>query len=336
MEMLDTDQVPAGDRFAFWREINARLWAPYDVQCDRELARDFQAHVGVSAFGPVEATLMTSVPHTVRRTPKLIRQSDPGMFKISCTVRGTARVARDDTYSELPAGDMAFYDPSTPYVAGLAPDSPAHRLLLLRFPRTALHLPQRQLRELNGVRIPGKRGVGALASQFFLGLADHLHELEPADTARLATVTLDVLTEALATALDVTDALPAHVRRRALRARVHAFVRAHLGDRDLTPAMIASAHHISVRYLHKLFEEEELTVAGSIRERRLEQGRRELADPLLATRPVAAIAARWGFGGPTQFGQAFRRRYGVSPSRFRGSSAPASECAETREPCADD
>lgn len=53
METLNTAQVPANDRFAFWREVNAQLWGSrYDVWCDRE--RDFRAWAGTSAFGSVK------------------------------------------------------------------------------------------------------------------------------------------------------------------------------------------------------------------------------------------------------------------------------------------
>ena len=52
---------------------------------------------------------------------------------------------------------------------------------------------------------------------------------------------------------------------------------------------------MSVRSLHQLFHDEGLTVAGWIRQRRLERCRRDLADPGLAARPIAAIAAQLGF-----------------------------------------
>ncbi|MET8142711.1 helix-turn-helix transcriptional regulator [Sphaerisporangium sp. NPDC005288] len=84
--------------------------------------------------------------------------------------------------------------------------------------------------------------------------------------------------------------------------------------------MIAAAHHISLRYLNKLFHAEGRTVAGWIRERRLEQCRRDLAEPLLAGYPINAIAARWGFTSPAHFSQAFRSAYGLSPRDFRWRS----------------
>jgi AraC-like DNA-binding protein len=98
---------------------------------------------------------------------------------------------------------------------------------------------------------------------------------------------------------------------------VQAFIQQHLGDQKLCPAAIAAAHHISLRALHQLFHDEGLTVAGWIRGRRLERCRRDLSDPALALRPVAAIAARWGFSSASDFTPAFHTVHGLPPSQYR-------------------
>jgi AraC-like DNA-binding protein len=323
MDVISTADVPAGERFGYWREVNSKLWAPYDLRCEPQLQRGFRAQVGVSEFGPVQATLITTMPHSIDRTPKLIRQSDPEMFKLGCIVRGGGVVTQDGQSLVFGVGDLKLYDTSRPYLAEYAPDDLVNQVLLLRFPRSLLPLPPRDLRALSAVRIPGTRGVGALSSHFMLQLARHMDELSPSDTARLATLTLDVLTAALADALDVEGLLPPDTRRRALMAKIHAFIRENLGDSRLTPDTIATAHHISLRYLHKLFNQDGHTVAAWIRERRLEQCRRELASPHLATRPIHAIAARWGFVSAAHFSQTFRSAYGLSPRQFR------QQCAQT-------
>jgi AraC-like DNA-binding protein len=177
-------------------------------------------------------------------------------------------------------------------------------------------------RRLSAVCTPGAQGIGALSSQFLLQLAWRMHELSPSDNARLSTLTLDVLTAALAHELDAQGAVPPHARRRALLAQIHAFIQQNLGDPELSPTSIAAAHHISLRHLHKLFHEHGHTVAGWIRERRLQQCRRDLADPRLDARPINAIAARWGFTNPAHFSQVFRKTYGLSPRQFRQQHAP--------------
>ncbi|MFC8202067.1 hypothetical protein ACFUTV_42815 [Streptomyces sp. NPDC057298] len=84
-------------------------------------------------------------------------------------------------------------------------------------------MPAQELRRLSAVTIPGGKGIGALSSQFLRQLASRMHELSPSDAARLSTLTLDLLTTALADALDTQDAVPPHIRRRALMAQIHAF-----------------------------------------------------------------------------------------------------------------
>ncbi|WP_410671434.1 helix-turn-helix domain-containing protein [Amycolatopsis sp. cmx-4-68] len=317
MDVISTMAAPVGERFAFWREVNTKLWAPYDLRCDPEREDRFQAQVAVCEFGSVQATLMTTVPHAVHRTPKLIRRADPEMFKLGCFVRGGSVVVQDGQCAEYGVGDLKLYDTSRPFGGEFAPDVPVSQLLLLRFPRSLLSLPGKHLRQLSASRIPGAEGVGALCSHFLLHLAGHLHELGPADAARLSNLAVDVLTAALAHALDADGVVPPHTRQRALLARIRAFIRQNLGDAGLTPEVIAAAHHISVRYLHSLFHRDGDTVGRWIRLRRLEQCCRELAEPHLSTRPVNAIAARWGFRSAAHFSQVFRATYGMSPSEFR-------------------
>ncbi|MEU7472720.1 helix-turn-helix domain-containing protein [Streptomyces sp. NPDC044984] len=132
---------------------------------------------------------------------------------------------------------------------------------------------------------------------------------------------LDLFTALLVRGLGDASAGPAARRGDTLLVRVHAYVDRHLADVDLTPASVAAAHHVSLRYLQRLFEEQGAGVATWIRNRRLDRCRRDLADPRLAERPVRAVAARWGFTRPSDFSRAFRREYGLSPLEFRRLNA---------------
>ena len=139
---------------------------------------------------------------------------------------------------------------------------------------------------------------------------------------RVSTVLLDVVAVTLVDrmadrAVEMQDGAMRDARRGGLVGRIRAFIDAHLGDPELTPAAVAAAHHISLRYLHKLFEPEPQGVAGMIRQRRLERCRHDLLDPSQADRPVAGIAARWGFSSAAHFSRVFRDVYGLPPAEFR-------------------
>src|SRR5207248_5755274 len=194
------------------------------------------------------------------------------------------------------------------------------RLMTFMFPPSLLPLSRSQIRRLTATRIPASAGLGDLTAQFLLQLARNVDHYSPAEAARLSAAALEVLATRLARELDARDWDTPEARRHALLTTVQAFIRQHLGDPRLDPAGIAAAHHISLRSLHQLFHDEGLTVAGWIRLRRLECCRRDLSDPALAPRPVAAIAARWGFSSPGDFSRTFRAAHGLPPAEYRRSA----------------
>ncbi|MFF0815549.1 helix-turn-helix domain-containing protein [Rhodococcus sp. NPDC003318] len=84
-------------------------------------------------------------------------------------------------------------------------------------------------------------------------------------------------------------------------------------------------HHISPRYLQKLFESEGETVTGWIRRRRLAKCRDDLADPRLARHSIGAIGARHGLTDSSHFSKAFKEEFGLSPRDFRRSMRGATD-----------
>lgn len=75
-----------------------------------------------------------------------------------------------------------------------------------------------------------------------------------------------------------------------------------------------------MRYLHKLFQHEGVTVARWIQRQRLAMCRRDLARPAAGTATVAAVAGRWGFVSASHFSRAFRAAYGVTPHEWLASA----------------
>lgn len=99
--------------------------------------------------------------------------------------------------------------------------------------------------------------------------------------------------------------------------RIQGFVREHLRDPDLSPEMIASAHHISVRLLYRVLADVGVQLEQWVIAERLAGARQELASPLSQGRSIAAVAHRWGFATPSHFSRRFRARYGVTPLEWQ-------------------
>lgn len=97
-------------------------------------------------------------------------------------------------------------------------------------------------------------------------------------------------------------------------ARAMEFIDSQLSDSLLDAQRIACHCHVSTSYLHKLFAQHALTVAGHVRELRLQRCREALRDPRLRKRNLIEIAGHWGFNDPSHFGRVYRKRFGRSPS----------------------
>jgi AraC-like DNA-binding protein len=316
--LIRLDELPAAERFEFLHELVAQTWVP--MECHSEHRADYRGTFRSSGLGAIQVVVLDCLSIRVSRTPKLIRRADPDMLKLVMPVRGRGSyvVSQDDRQARLRPGEFAVYDTRRPYEVdcGVGGDD-AGQALTFMFPFSLLSLPPSRLKQLTAVRIPASAGIGVLTSQFLVHLARTIDHCSPVEATRLSTAALEVLASRLAHELDAMGWVTPETHRRALLGRIQAFVQERLGDPELSPGMIAAAHHISVRYLHKLFQEEGATVAGWIRQRRLEACRRELTDPALASRPVAAIAARWGFSSASYFGQVFRTAQGMPPQEYR-------------------
>jgi len=105
--------------------------------------------------------------------------------------------------------------------------------------------------------------------------------------------------------------------RAARLAAIKADIERNLTDGSLTVATLAARHRISARYLHKLFEDEEVTYSRFVLDRRLALAYHKLGQPRYASRTISSIASDTGFGDLSYFNRTFRHRYGITPSDAR-------------------
>jgi AraC-like DNA-binding protein len=319
--LLRADDVPVVDRAGYVHDVLGTALGPLEVRTGDGF--EVPDQVRAASLGAVRVgELSASRPGGADRTRRHIRAMDADLCKVDVVAGGEVLLEQDGRQARLHAGDFAFVDLSRPahWTNGWST-----RVVAIAFPRTLLPLRPDDAAGLTAVGLPGDDGPGAVFSSTARQLARQAGRLDPAGGARVGTAALDLLTVALAGRLDRHDPVPGDSSRRALLLRVHAFIEGRLADPGLTPAAVARAHHLSLRSLYKLFEAEQTSVAGLIRERRLERCRRDLLDPSLGEVPVSAIAARWGLTNAAHFSRAFRAAYGASPVEYRrlGHRPPA-------------
>ncbi|MFJ6215451.1 helix-turn-helix domain-containing protein [Streptomyces sp. NPDC092296] len=308
-----SEDFAVGDRFDAWQECTSRMHAPLELS--RDHTGDFRADARLIRLGAVSVWPAAFEQHVWRRTPKLIRQSDPELYHLSLVLRGEARVSWGTRNVTHRAYDFHTNDSARPWE--IRTSDGLIKSVGIEVPKALLPLPRHQVDRVIGQRMSGREGIGSLLAQFVTRLVADTDSYQPADAPRIGTVLSDLVTALFAQILDADASLPPETHSRALTLRIKAFIRRHLHDPELTPGAIATAHHISRSYLHRLFQAESETVAAYIRRLRLEAARRDLTDPAWRTAPIHAIAARWGFCRPADFSRAFRIAYGISPKDHR-------------------
>ncbi|MFI9604783.1 helix-turn-helix domain-containing protein [Streptomyces sp. NPDC052043] len=315
--VLETGHLPPADRAAAWVEITHQALLSTRL---RFLGSDqLEARIQAMTLGPVQLSVMSYTPLSSQRTPRLIRQCDPETYQLALTLAGRQSIEQARTYTSLGSGDLLLYDSSRPFTATVGPTPPGAQAMLLQFPRRLLPLPEKAVTPLCGTALPGQAGVGLLLRQFLTGLADTHADLTSADSARLGTTALDLTAALLAHHTDRQTLLPTGSRQRALFEQINAYITTHLHD-GLTPSGIATAHHISTRYLHRIFQQHGITVSDFLRQQRLARCRRDLVDPSQCHVPIAAIGMRWGYPRPSDFTRAFRAAIGMTPTEYRAAN----------------
>jgi AraC-like DNA-binding protein len=272
----------------------------------------FSARLEHHGLGPVGLFHMWAAASAADRTVGLIRSGDPELMEIMLQLDGECSITQDGRSSIIRPGELTSWHSSSPYrVAGRT----SFEAVMVYMPMVLLRPHVDRVVRHTATGIDGETGVGAIVSQYLRGLLGGLQDGSVGEDSRAH------LAEGL---LDLVRALLVGPEREVaprssdvLRTQISEHIDAHLSDPALGPGSIAREHFISRSYLYRLFADEGPSVSETIRGRRLERARRDLADPALGHEAIFDIASRWGFVSKSHFSRAFRAAYRQSPSDFR-------------------
>jgi AraC-like DNA-binding protein len=312
-EFVCTDGVPPDARFAFWRDSCLKRIEPYrsaDVE-----GKPFDASVR-ELIGPEGRFAdFRATSSGVGRTPRLCRSDgiDDIVVSLALSSGGAGWFGNPDAATKLATGFMRVRAEERPYV--LQWTGFDHHTLHVDVPRT--RFPSRTLDRVlaaNGTLLPPEGLAPMLAAQM-RSLAEIAGNLYP--TARLAALSAVVdLAAAVLQLSFATEPVDIDKCENGVLVAAQAFIRRHFGSAELTPDDIAHRVGCSRSQLYRIFARNELTVAGYLREVRLQNCRAALAGAA-SREPVADIAFRCGFTNPVYFARLFRERFGLRPSELR-------------------
>ncbi|MGW0816616.1 helix-turn-helix domain-containing protein [Streptomyces viridiviolaceus] len=302
-----TAALSASDRAERWREAVSRAFVPLDV---RLLADDpSPGRIASERVGALRVARVQARPQVLSRTKRLIARDGQRSLIVTLQQRGTAVKEQDGRETVVRPGEFSLSDSSRLFRKKVECDVTFTSFV---FPREDLHVGDEDLRSLTATAFTGHEGSGALVATYLARVADQAAGLDESVGRQFAATALDLV------ALLINERCgrftpQAPEAAAAMLVRVKDHILRNLADPTLSPTRIAAAHCMSVRYLHKLFQLEGVTVGQWIRAQRLERCRRDLLRPSAARLGVAVVARRWGFVSPSHFSRAFRAAYGMPP-----------------------
>lgn len=250
------------------------------------------------------------------RTAREISAGGAAKYKLLFQSAGASTVEQDGRVVELRAGDMTLVDSRIP--GSFKADSPSSVF--------ALHVPVEML-DGRGVRWENflaartPATTAALLHSAALTSFELSNAFAAAQARALSEYMLSVFSAGYlyAGAGDTPD--PARFAGPSqLMKSIDAFIHTHLSDPMLGPGLVARAHNISERQLHRLFEGVGNSIGRSIRGQRLQRIAGELADPELRDRSITEIAFGYGFVDAAHFSRAFKKQFGLSPRSYRAKA----------------
>jgi AraC family transcriptional activator of tynA and feaB len=298
-----TSVVAPRRQFAYWREMICEAFL--DLTPESPLRDGFRGRVVQQSLDGFDLARIESQAQRVRRTEADIARSPNSGYYANLQLRGVGLTVQGDRSAVTRPGDLTVIDTAQPFTFHFDGD----------FQQLSLHIPAGALPDVpTATRIATHTGVGAAVRHALLAVDSG--RLAAPSAARVAAHATGLLAIALA---EPVPEEPVRTKPGLLKAALDD-IEEHVSDVDLSPRRTAERLGISVRLLHQVFAGHERSYGRTVRERRLEQARRDLTDPRQAGRRIVDIAIANGFIDVTHFHRVFRETYGHTPAQYRRST----------------
>jgi AraC family transcriptional regulator, positive regulator of tynA and feaB len=311
--IVSTEHVPARQRFEYWREVCTRSFV--DLRPERSARTTFRGEISGRRFGAINVSQVSSVDQRVIRDSSSIARcgKDVLFVNVALVGIGTFRQGAEDVL--MREGDFALVDAARPFELGFTDAFVQTSFTIER----SLLMPHLLDQSAGGLVVRASTPLGGLVSSF-LRHASSLSSLSATEATVVSRHVLGLLAIAFGAGADARAAARADLRE-AVRRRAMDVIELHFGDPELSPARIAGAVRVSVRYLHACFEPAGTSVMEYLLRRRLEHCRDELARADRVHRSISEIAFAAGFSELSHFGRAFKRTFAMTPREWRARFA---------------
>lgn len=294
-----------------WFEILHDNYFPLDVKVGRDFRSGLLTRVDI---GNIRACTLKTDPMLTERRMSRSTPDGGDFYVVEIPRDAPVRVVQRGREGIVRPGGFTVVNGAEGYTFETAQHN---EVRTLRIPCRSLRARLPSLDDWVARTCESSQPLVALFLDFAASYGQHGCALPPTHHERVEQHLLDLLVMALVGADDTsneTSVRSAH-RQHALRT-----IEQHFCDPALEPSSVARAIGVSERYLQKIFSERQETVSATIRNRRILEARRLLANRAQLRLSVTQIAYAVGFSDPAYFSRVFRQVTGVAPVQYEGAA----------------
>jgi AraC-like DNA-binding protein len=293
-----------------WRETTCRLFKTQDVSVGDPMA--FRGDIFHARIGGLDLSRVVSNREWGRRTARRVAEDPQDTIMLVHVTKGSVALKQGRSDRQIDPDTVTLYRANQPFEWQHTTDTVVRNIAI---PDAMLRNRIRTVDQLIGRRFDCSAALWRVTSDFVASTLAQAAAIPKGAQHRLAAQIVDLV------ALSLTSADRPSFEETSSRAALHArckdIILGRLWDDQLDPQTVADAAGLSVRSLHRLFNEHGHTVRDFITQSRLNASWAELANPASRHLPIAEIAARCGYRSPSHFATAFKALFGVTPRECR-------------------
>jgi AraC-like DNA-binding protein len=314
-EFVSTAGLPTAEQYMFWRHTLLKRYEPLGPA--GVVGQPFVASVRkvIAPDGEFADLDMTAV--SITRTRRLLRADGVDNIVLSLTLAGGGAgwFADPDRETTLGGPQIRIRHQGTPYALNWTAKNT--RTLHVELPSVAFDSRTNAcILAAVGMHIPS-RGLAPMLAVQMRAFAEAAPGLNPATRAVGLRSVLDLAAAVMRLEFG-TETAESDVCAEGMLIAAQAIIARQFASTDLSPDAIAHRLSCSRAHLYRVFARSGLTVAGYLREIRLQRCRAGLASAGPRD-TIGDIAFRCGFEDPVHFTRLFRQRFGLTPSAFRSN-----------------
>lgn len=303
--VFTTDKFARAERYAAWQSAICDFYVHVDVHATDP--DDYRGFIREAHFGDVVLSDILLSEQSIRRNTQHISRLDKECYYLQLVQSGNLNVIQGGETHSSNAARGAIFSATEQYELQCVGETRAY---YLEIPRDdfAQRFPKEQVPV--SATIHTTQGLGRIAMEFCSMLATEGAKLQDDTRAHLGGQLMDMLAFTLQSSGDDMPASEGSVQQARLRSVQH-WIEAHIGDPELSLEKVAGANGMSLRYLHTIFKQCEMSASEWIWNRRLQLCYDQIARR--DGRSITSIAFDHGFNSSAHFSTMFRRKYGASP-----------------------